>query len=279
MSDMDRQHGRRSVSGSGLILIAALVIASMSTGGTPAFAQAPSVDILITRLFNAEEKEPYELTADFTGSLALVVRGARLAIVAAGSFLEWRSEDGVKRRKVTIKRLDLPLLLRPFAGPLRQLIEERVETQSETPETFHAHDVFLLNELPERRYTLVGVHRSIVDEMFDRFGRPEDKQDTATRRKIAQWLYTSPSMRDSIVRPGPPYALRAVVDEAGVLYELTLFYNWGEVGTRIAYVFVNGQPVWQQVASDAVSELGGIGRVDGELLLTFTNHCVNCRRP
>jgi hypothetical protein len=90
-------------------------------------------------------------------------------------------------------------------------------------------------------------------------------------------LWTSPQ-RENIVRPGAPYALRASVDEAGLIYELTLFYNWGEVGTRISYIEVNKQPVWRTVSADAVSDVSGVGRVNGVMLLNFTNHCLNCKK-
>lgn len=251
-------------------------LAVLAQIGAVAAAPAPSVDALLARLFGSEDKTPYELSADFSGTLTLIIRGGKFVAVAAGSFHEVRKTDGVKRRKVNITRLDLPVLLRPFRGTIRRVIEEKVETQSESPETFHEHDIFVHGELPGKRYLLIGVQKQIVDEAIDKYGKPEYKRDTATRRRIAHWLYTSPSMRDRLVRSGPPYALQAVLDEGGTLYELTLFYNWGEVGTRIAYIIVNGQPVWQEVSADANSELSGFGRVDGKLLLNFANHCVNC---
>ena len=256
---------------------AVILMAVLAAVGAPAHAQdPPSVDLLLERLFSTEDKTPYELTADFSGTLALTLRGGTITAIAVGSFTEVRRGDGVRRRKVQITRLDLPLLLRPFSGTIRRVIEEKVETQNESPETFHSHDIFMNGELPGRRYILIGVHKDIVDEAIDRYGKGQGKKDDATRRRIAQWLYTTPSRREMLVRPGPPYALRVVLDETGTLYELTLFYNWGEVGTRINYATVNGQPVWQHVAADADSELSGFGRVKGKLQLTFTNHCLNC---
>lgn len=256
-----------------------LLVGAIMTAGGPVSAQALTVDTLLSRLFSSEDKTSYELNADFTGNIALTVRGQTFHAVAAGSYLEYRRTDGIKRRKVTITKLDLPVLLRPFTATVQRVIEDKVETPSESPETFHNHDIFLLGEAAEKRYTLVGIHRTIVDEMIDRYGKPEQKKDIETRRRIAQWLWTSPSMRERIVRPGPPYALRAVLDDIGNLYELTLFYNWGEVGTHVTYVLVNGQSAWRTVSSDAVSEFSGLGRVDAKLLLTFSNHCVNCKKP
>ena len=241
----------------------------------PARGQA-TVDTLLARVFGSEDKTPYELTADFTGTLTLVVRGAKSTAVAAGSFREWRGRDGVRRRKVNVTKLDLPVLLRPFRSSVQRIIEEKVETQSESPEAFHEHDIFILNE-QRPRYVLIGVQKAIVDAAIDRYGKPQDKRDLEVRRRIARWLWTSPQ-RENIVRSGPPYALRAQVDEQGLIHELTLFYNWGEVGTRISYMEVNRQAVWRSIAADALSDVSGAGRVDGLLLLNFTNHCVNCTK-
>lgn len=256
-------------------LIAAALLVTLA--GAPLRAQEmPAVDALLGQLFGTEDRTPYELIADFTGTLALTIRGGTITARAAGFFHEVRRADGVRRRRVQITRLDLPLLLRPFHGTIRRIIEEKVETQNESPETFHSHDVFLFAQLPGRHFVLVGVHKEIVDEAIDRYGKPEDKKDTATRRRIAHWLYTTPTQRQLLVRSGPPYALRAVVNEHGTLFELALLYSWGEVGTRIEYVVVRDQWVWRQVDADANSELSGFGRVDGKLKLTFFNHCLNC---
>ena len=255
---------------------AALLSIALAGGLTVPARSQPTVDTLLARLFGSEDTTPYELTADFSGTLTLVVRGAKTTAVADGSYVESRGADGVRRRKVTITRLDLPFLLRPFGASVRRIIEEKVETQSESPETFHAHDIFILGE-QHGRYVLVGVHRAIVDAAIDRYGKPQDKRDPEVRRRIAHWLWTSPQ-RENIVRPGPPYALSTTVDESGLIYELTLFYNWGEVGTRIFYVEVNKQAVWRTVSADAISEVAGFGRVDGVMVLHFTNHCVNCKK-
>lgn len=267
---------RHSLRGLNWITTATLITFAIAAGvASPARSQ-PTVDTLLARVFGSEDKTPYELTADFNGTLTLVVRGSKTTAVAAGSFTEWRGADGVRKRKVDIKKLDLPVLLRPFGGSIRRTIEEKVETQSETPETFHEHDIFILNE-QQGRFILVGVQRAIVDAAIDRYGKPQDKKDPEVRRRIARWLWTSPQ-RENIVRPGAPYALRASVDEAGLIYELTLFYNWGEVGTRISYIEVNKQPVWRTVSADAVSDVSGVGRVNGVMLLNFTNHCLNCKK-
>jgi len=257
----------------------ALVLVSSLAATPPGRAQTSLVDYLLAELFSTADKTPYELTADFTGTLTVTAKGSSLVAYAEGSFVERRGNDGIRRRKVTIRKLALPLLLRPFASSLSRAIEEKIETQAENPDTFYAHDIFFIAEQPEHRYVLGGVHRDIVNEAIDRYGKPQDKLDVTTRRKIAQWLYSAPTMRDFLVRPGPPYALRAIIGADGLLYELVVSYDWGEVSTRIGYVVVRGQPVWAQVTADTVSTLSGLGRVTGQLALNFTNHCVNCNRP
>lgn len=261
---------------------AAAMLAVLLTLGSPlgprAQAQESLVDTLLLRLFRSETKDPYELTADFTGTLRIATRGSQLQAEAEGSFLEWRGEDSVRRRKVTVRKLNVPLLLRPFSGSISRAIEERIETQAENPDTFHAHDIFFSEELPGPRYVLAGVHREIVDDAIDRYGKPRDKLDLTTRRKIAQWLYSAPTMREFVVRPGPPYALRVVTDDAGLLYELILSYDWGQVSTRVGYIYIKGQAVWERVVADTMSDLSGVGNVTGQLSLVFTNHCLNCRR-
>lgn len=256
----------------------AVVLAAALTAAPHARAQPTLVDVLLDRLFDSDVKDTYDLTADFTGTLRVKARGSELSVDAEGSFHEWRGADGIRRRQVAVRKLSVPLLLRPFAASIGRAIEERIETQSENPETFYAHDIFLSAQLPERRYVLAGVHRSIVDEAIDRYGKPQDKLDVTTRRKIAEWLYSAPTMREFLVRPGPPYAMRAVIDDAGVLHELVLHYDWGQVRTRVSYIYFNGQPLWERVEADTVSELSGVGRVTGQLSLVFTNHCVNCKR-
>src|SRR3989442_10411583 len=165
------------------VLAALLVTFSATTIGR---AQPPTVDVLLLRLFDVNVTEPYELNADFSGTLNVTIKRSRLVVAADGSFLEWRGTDGIRHRKVTIRDLSLPLLLRPFAPSIRSAIAEKLETQAENPETFHAHDIFLLSEQPDGRFVLAGVHRAIVDDAIDRYGHPEDKLDVTTRRKIAQ---------------------------------------------------------------------------------------------
>ncbi len=278
---------------SGLILVTLVAGLPISTQGTsdrkrPSHAQQPPptqdpphgeqqlVDALLVRVLGTEERETYELKADFIGSLTLVFRGSELSAVAAGTYHESRKAGEARRRKIAIKRLDLPLLLRPFSGALREAIERKADFQTDNPANFRAHDIFILEAQGSNRYVLSGVHRAIVDDALDRYGQAAAKEDPAIRRHIARWLYTSPVMHDWVVRPGPPYALRTLIDQGGLVYELTLFYNWGQVGTKVSYVVVNGQPLWREIITDTVTDLSGVGRVDGQMTLTFSNHCLNC---
>jgi len=103
--------------------------------------------------------------------------------------------------------------------------------QSEDPRAFHGHDFFILSAQPDGRFVLIGIHQRIVTDAFERYGRTADRDDPATRRAVARWLYTSPTMRASLARPGPPYAFEAVVSDAGMLHSLTAFYHWGQVAT------------------------------------------------
>jgi len=79
-------------------------------------------------------------------------------------------------------------------------------------------------------------------------------------------------MRDLVVRSGPPYALRLVVDEHGLVYENVLFYNWGQAVTKITYTNVGGRPAWHDVESTISSDISGLGHVDGLLLLQIRNY-------
>ncbi len=271
---MAREFWHRSRGGTAVLATLLAIVLATGIG----WAQAPSVEDLLFRLFKVGVKEPYELSADFSGTLDVTVKRSQFEVAADGSFLEWRGADGIRHRKVTVRTLSLPVLLRPFAASIRSAIAEKIETQAEDPETFYAHDIFLFGELPGPQFVLAGIHRAIVDDAIARYGHPEDKLDITTRRKIAQWLYSAPSMKEFVVRPGPPYALHATIDEDGLLYELVLSYDWGEVSTRIGYIQIGGLHAWAEVQADTVSNLSGVGRVTGRLLLLFTNHCVNCKR-
>jgi hypothetical protein len=247
-------------------------------GTLPAQATGQPVDELLARALSPKHRVPYELTAHFAGTLVVSVRTGQLTVTAAGSFREWRKEgDPTVQRHVTVETLHLPLVLRPFAGALRRVIEEKVEKQSSDSPDFHSHDFFILDSLAGGRYVIAGVHHAIVNDAIDRYTSSADRDDIATRRLIARWLYTSPMMRKWLVRPGPPYAFEAIVGESGLIYTLSVFYDWGRSDTSISYTMVGGEPYWSQVTTDIQAEVSDLGPVRGQMSLTFTNHCLGCK--
>lgn len=273
---MRRVNRRITVGSLGWRLVLASMVALAAT--VPTHAQVPPVDELLTRALAPKHQAPYELTAHFAGTLVVAVRRGQLTVHAAGSFKEWRGAGELTtQRRVTIDRLLLPLILRPFAGALRHVIEEKVEKQSSDSPDFHAHDFFILESLPGDRYVIAGVHHAIVSDVIERYQPSADKDDTATRRLVARWLYTSPVMKTWIVRPGPPYAFEAVVGGTGLIYGLTTFYAWGRSDTKITYTMLDGEPVWGQVTTDIVGEIADLGPVRGQLSLTLRDHCMGCR--
>src|SRR2546422_858364 len=132
----------------------------------PTHAQVLSVDELLARTLAPQHfalapqhRIPYELTAQFSASLLLQVRGSVLTADATGLFREWQSVgERTARHRVTIEQLHLPLLLRPFAGFLRHEAEERVARLSSDSPDFHAHDFFIVDTEPGNLYVVAGVH-------------------------------------------------------------------------------------------------------------------------
>ncbi len=256
----------------GAIRFAAALLTAVLVMALPARAQSLTIDTLLARIFSTDDQTPYDLTANFTGTLTVGIKDGRWVGVAAGSFHEWRPQGQQRRWRVSVERLDLPTLLRPFSGPLRRAIEERAAMQSESLEALRSHELFIFAEQPGGRYVLGGIRRDLVDEAIDRYGRAADKGDPATRRAIARWLYTAPTMRDWIVRRGGPYSLQAVADDTGLVHTVTLNYNWGRLDLTFAYVTVGGHVLWREVSSAVISEIEGIGHVTGYLTLTFSQH-------
>jgi hypothetical protein len=252
------------------------LVVSVIVPALPVLGQA-TVDSLLGRIISADNRDQYELTADFQADLILMVSGRRLRGHASGTLRESRRAGEPRRWKITVQKLDLPLLLQPFARTLRSLIEDRAESQSQSLETFNSHDFFIQEE-HRGRYVLIGLRRDVVDEMIDKYGKPADRHDPEIRRRIARWLFTSRSMRDFTVRSGPPYALRLLVDEQGVVYETELFYNWGQALTKITYINVSGRPAWHDVQTTIDSEVSGLGHVEGQLTLQIRNYTLTLLR-
>lgn len=243
----------------------------------PVRAEAPSANELVARLLSTRATTPYELRADFSGTITLTIRGSQYTAVTTGSYREWYRTGEPRRREAAVHRIQLPVLLRPFTKAFGSLIAQGIETDPEDPKTFDHQDSFVLDGEPGGRYRVAGVRRDVVDEAIDRYRPGANRQDTATRQAVAKWLYTSASMRSWILRSGPPYAFVATVSEGGLLYELTTFYDWGQLGTKIGYAVVNDQPVWRELISDVIGEAPGVGTMNGRLTVTFANYCMNCR--
>jgi hypothetical protein len=251
---------------------AALMLAAQIA--VPARAQEP-VETLIAQIFGTKDAAAYELQAHVRGMFSLTTGGGFIAGKAAGTFREWRT-PGFRRWRITVQELELPWLLRPFSGAARASIEQRVEAQSEAFENLQNYDVFIFEELAGGQVVLVGLRRDLVDEAITRYGRSVDKQDVASRRTIARWLFTAPSMQTWIKRAGQPYALKVVTDESGLVHELQVSYERSQVGMKFSYLTVGDQPAWKEVLSTfANSNAKGLGHVEGQLKLGFADYKVD----
>jgi hypothetical protein len=231
------------------------------------------VDALIAKIFNPTDATPYELTADFQGAFSVEAKGTSTGGMATGLFREWRKPGEPRRWKLTVRSLDLPFILRPFAGTLRAALEQKAEAQSEALANFRNYDVFILDTQAGGRFVLVGLRRDLVDEAITRYGDADDKEDELARRAVARWLFTAPSTRDSLVRRGAAYALQLLVDDTGLIHDVLVSYEWGQVGTKFSYLRVSGQPAWQEVVSKfSARNVNGIGHLAGQLTLGLANH-------
>ncbi len=242
----------------------------------PVRAQGISVDDLLKRIVTELNPQPYTMTADFTANFVLNVPTGKVYVSASGTLVESRAAPGEPRkRKATLTRIDIPLILRPFSNSIRKVVTDYVEVEQKPGDILPYQDVFIAEERGDK-ILLGGVRADIVTEVMNKYGQGALIKDPNARRAIARWLW-APSQRASIVRPGPgPYMLTVLVDENGLMYQLTLAYDWGQIGNRIAYVFIDGQAFWKEVTSDSSSEVAGIGRVDGTMTLHVQNHCLNC---
>jgi hypothetical protein len=257
-----------------LIVLCCLVAGLMSP---PAHAQTLTVDALLQRIYNEPNPQPYTMTADFAAELLINLPSGRFTVRASGTIVESRAAAGEpRRRKATVTKLEVPLLLRPFNNSIRKVVTDLIEVEQKPNEVLPVQDIFIVEERPPNRYLLGGVRTDIVIEAMRRYNQGANVDDVTSRRAIAKWLW-SPTQRGSIVRPGPgPYMLTALVDDTGLLHQLTLYYDWGQVGNAIKFVTVGGRPFWREVVSDTASDVPGLGRVDGKMVLQVQNHCLNC---
>jgi hypothetical protein len=260
----------------GLRPLAVALLAAILASPVPALGQAVTVDALLERIAADPNPQPYTMTADFTADFTLRTATGTFLVKAAGTLTETQPAAGPRRRRATVTRMDVPLLLRPFSASIRKIVTDLIEAELRPAEVTPHMDVFIVEERPPGRYVLGGVRSDIVTHTMHRYGQQALVRDVAVRRQIARWLWTPPQ-RATIVRPGPgPYMLTATVDEAGLVHQVSLAYDWGQVGNRITFVTIGGRPFWLEVTSDSASEVSGIGRVDGTMLLRMSNHCLNC---
>ncbi len=253
-----------------------MVLLVALTASGVASAQALTVDVLIARLVTEPNTQPYQLTADFTTRATLNMSTGKFTVAAVGTMIESRTAGlDPRRRKATITKMDVPLLLRPFSNSIRQTLTDMIETERRFAEFVPLFDIFIQQELGGGRFMLGGVRQDIVTEVMTKYGQAAYTKDPIARRAIARWLF-APSQRASIVRGGASYAVSALVDEAGLVHQLTLFYEWGVLGNRFSFVTVGGRSFWREVVGDTSTELTSIGRVDGVIVIQFSNHCLNC---
>jgi hypothetical protein len=250
-------------------VLAALTISGVAT------AHTVTVDALIARVVTEPNTHPYQMTADFTTRATFALNAGKWSVLAVGMMVETRPSGEPRRRKATVTRLDLPVVLRPFSGSIRQYVIDLIETERRLAEFVPLFDIFIQQELGGGRFVLGGVRQDIVTDVMTTYGQTGYLKDPAARRAIARWLY-APSQRASIVRPGHAYVLTAQVDENGLVHQLTLHYDWGVLTNRFAFVTLGGRAFWREVAGDTSTELTGFGRVDGTMLIQFSNHCLNC---
>jgi hypothetical protein len=258
--------------------IVAVVIVLTASG--VAAADHLAVDDLLRRLVMEPKPQPYTMTADFTTRVTLnMPAGGKVVVLAAGTLLESRAASGdPRRRKATVTKLDVPVVLRPFSKALQKAVADLVEVeQGEKLAAFIPnYDIFLLEERNGSRFLLGGVRQEIVTEVIIKQNQAVYQKDTTFRRAIAKWLF-SPSKRPSIVRPGPgPYALSALVEDTGLVHQVTFYHDWGVLGSRLTFVVIDGRPFWREVISDTSSEVPNFGRIDGLMVLQVSNHCLNC---
>jgi hypothetical protein len=262
-----------------LIAVAGIAIASSLPAPATAQVQSPTVDALIARVYTEPNPQPYTMTADFNSDVVLRLPTGMITVKAVGTLTESRAAAGQPRtRKATVTRLDVPVLLRPFSNSIRKVVTDAIELEQKPNEILPTQDIFIAEERAPDKYLLGGVRTDIVNDTMVKYKQQALMRDTAARRAIAKWLW-SPSQRGSIVRGGPgPYMLAVLLDETGLIHQLTLHYDWGQVGNRIQFVTVGGRPFWREVVSDTASELAGIGHVEGRMTLLVQNHCLNCTR-
>lgn len=256
--------------------LASAALAATLMTALPAGAQTPPISALLASDSARADAAPYELRAQFTGTLRLVVRGAHYTIGTEG-WMRQSSRPGEPRRtRVTVERVQVPFLLQPFSTSLRGAIADLIETQTADPMLADTHDLFITEATPGR-IAVGGVRRDLVNEAIERYMPQLDPRIPEMRTVVARWLYSSQRMQSWLRRPGPPYLITAVVGSSGLLETLSLTYDWGTVETNVAYAAVGARVVWRTIDLAVAGDLKGIGPLNGQLALAFSNYCVNCQ--
>ncbi len=158
------------------------------------------------------------MNADFSAGFLLNVPTGRVTVHATGTLVESRAAAGEPRkRKATITKLDIPLILRPFSNSIRKVVTDLIEVEQKPQEILPYQDVFIAEDRGDR-ILLGGVRADIVTEVMNTRGLGTMVKDPVARREIARWLW-SPTKRESIIRGGPgPYMLTAMVDDSALVF-------------------------------------------------------------
>jgi hypothetical protein len=243
----------------------------------PGRAQVPTVDDLLRAALAPKPSELYTMHADFNVVLTVRYAGSGLLTATAqGTLIEQHRPGEPLHRALGIREIHVPLVLRPFTGLVQRIIRERIETQPDDLPDVHADDFFLLDSAGGG-YTIGGVRRDIVTRAMAAYASVDDGAgDREMRRSVAKWLFTSPLMKDRLVRPGPPYALEGVVDTHGLLRGFMVFYNWGTLRTQIDYAMISGAPVWDRLQTDVAGKLPTLGPVTGDVTIALSHQCLDC---
>lgn len=242
---------------------------------TAAGAATPS-EQMASLLIRDPDPRPYEMSGAFAAILSLNVRGVRLTALGEGKYDESRSVHGRPRLwKITLSKLDVPLLLRPFTRGVERVLQQEAEGGEESVvEALQQFDLFH-EEGADGIVAIGGVRKDIVTQTLRRAGRQQDEQDVLIRRSIARWLHTDVRRRiKEFSGEGP--ALVSAIAQQRRLKELAMTYNWGEV--RLTPQYANGSDQrWISASVDAHAEVPLWGDVDAQLTVKFHQHCYNCR--
>ena len=102
------------------------------------------------------------MTADFSAGFILYVPTGRVTVHAVGTLVESRAAAGEPRkRRATITKLDIPLILRPFSNSIRKVVTDLIEVEQKPQEILPYQDVFIAGDRGDR-FLLGGDRKSVV---------------------------------------------------------------------------------------------------------------------